>query len=268
MFQRLVCRCPLCQLEKSIISRLEEEDSLHWFANLRIRVPSIGTFGGTPELILCAHRAGQDVDKRRICDDIYTALLRQLASSENTDLLQGLLVRMLIPGLHRVLTGIAVSFPGLSREELTQQLITICLQLLRSPGILRKTSYVGASIIERTKRNTIRWAIRQYRDADREETSIVIDELIETSSSLSFEAEIHLRHLLDRSVESGLISVEEMTLLIAYEIEGWSGEELGKREGLAPKALSHRVRRALDRLNRSLQKTHRPSKTPSKEPSE
>ena len=227
-------------------------------------MPSIGTFGGTPELILYAHRAGQDVDKRRICDDIYTALLRQLASSENTDLLQGLLVRMLIPGLHRVLTGIAVSFPGLSREELTQQLITICLQLLRSPGILRKTSYVGASIIERTKRNTIRWAIRQYRDADREETSIVIDDLIETSSSLSFEAEIHLRHLLDRSVESELISVEEMTLLIAYEIEGWSGEELGKREGLAPKALSHRVRRALDRLNRSLQKTHRPSKTPSK----
>jgi len=268
MFQRLVCRCPLCQLEKSIISRLEEEGSLQWFANLRMRVPSIGTFDAMPELIAYAHRAGQDVDKRRICDDIYSALLRELASSENTDLLQGLLARMLIPGLHRVLTGIAVSFPGLSREELTQQLITICLQLLRSPGILRKTSYVGASVIERTKRNTIRWAIRQYRDADREETSIVIDDLIETSSSLSFEAEIHLRHLLDRSVESELISVEEMTLLIAYEIEGWSGEELGKREGLAPKALSHRVRRALDRLNRSLQKTHRPSKTPSKEPSE
>jgi hypothetical protein len=268
MFQRLVCRCPLCQVEKHIISRLEEDDSLQWFANLRIRVPSIGTFGGMSELILYAHRAGQDVDKRRVCDDIYAALLRRLSSNENAELLQGLLLRMLIPGLHRVSTGIAVSFPGLNREELAQQLVTICLQLMHSSGILRKTSYVGASIIERTKRNTVRWAIRQYRDADREETSIVIDDLFESSSSLSFEAEIHLRHLLERSVESELISVEEMTLLIAYEIEGLSGEELGKRESLAPKALSHRVRRALDRLSRALKKTQRLPKTPSKEPSE
>jgi hypothetical protein len=268
MFQRIICRCPLCQLEKRIISRLEEEDSLRWFGNLGVQIPSIGAFDGMPELISYAHRAGQDVDKRRICDGIYTALLRQLSSSENAELLQGLLVRMLIPGLHRVLTGIAVSFPGLSREELTQQLITICLQLMHSSGILRKTSYVGASIIERTKRNTIRYAIRQYRDADREETSIIIDDLFESSSSLSFEAEIQLRHLLDKSVGRGLISVEEMRLLTAYEIEGWSGEELGKREGLAPKALSHRVRRALDRLSRTLKKPQWQSKSPPKEPPE
>jgi hypothetical protein len=267
MFQRLICRCPLCQLEKRIISRLEEEDSLRWFESLGVEIPRIGAFGGMPALISYAHRAGQDVDKRRICDGIYVALLRRLSSNENAELLQGLLVRMLIPGLHKILTGIAVSFPGLNREELTQQLVTSCLQLMHSSGILRKTSYVGASIIERTKRNTIRWAIRQYRDADREETSIIIDDLIESSSSLSFEAEIHLRHLLDRSVESELISVEEMALLIAYEIEGLSGQELGKREALAPKALSHRVRRALDRLSRAL-KTQRPSTTPPKEPPE
>jgi hypothetical protein len=267
MFQRLICRCPLCQLEKRIISRLEEEDSLQWFRDLGVQIPSIGAFSGMSELISYAHRAGQDVDKRRICDGILGDLLRRLSSNENAELLQGLLVRMLIPGLHRVFTGIGVSFPGLSREELTQQLITICLQLMHSSGILRKTSYVGASIIERTKRNTIRYAIRQYRDADREDTSIIIDDLIESPFSLSFEAEIHLRHLLDKSVESELISVEDLKLLIAYEIEGLSGEELGKREGLAPKALSHRVRRALDRLSRAL-KTQRLSTTPPKKPSE
>src|SRR5271156_2761969 len=101
MFQRIICRCPLCQLEKRIISRLEEDDSLRWFGNLGVQIPSIRAFDGMPELISYAHRAGQDVDKRRICDGIYTALLRQLSSSENAELLQGLLVRMLIPGLHR-----------------------------------------------------------------------------------------------------------------------------------------------------------------------
>jgi hypothetical protein len=60
MFQQLICHCPLCQLEKRLISRLEEEDSRQWFANLGVQMPGIGVFGGMPELILYAHRAGQD----------------------------------------------------------------------------------------------------------------------------------------------------------------------------------------------------------------
>ena len=266
MSQRPICRCPLCQLEKRIISRLEQEESVRWFVNLAARVPSFNTFAGMPELISYVHSTGQDADKRRVCDNFYAALLRELSSTENPDLLQSLLVRMLIPALHRELRGIAVSFPGLSRDDLTQQLITTCLQMMHSSGIRRKTSYVGASIIERTKRNTIRWAIRQYRSADREETGIIIDDLVESSDSLSFEAEILLRQLLDKSVAGELISAADMKLLIAYEIKGLSGEELGRRERIAPKALSHRVRRALDRLNRAFTKSPEQTKNLPKEP--
>jgi DNA-directed RNA polymerase specialized sigma24 family protein len=257
MSQRAICRCPLCQLEQRIISTLELEDSAQWFLNLAARITSLNAFERTRDLISYVHTAGHEPDKRRVCNGIYVALVSELSSSENADLLQGLLLRMLIPGLHRELRGITVSFPGLSREDLTQQLISTFLDVMRSRGILRKTSYVAASIIEWTKRNTIRWAIRQYRSGDREETGIIIDDLVESPDSAYFELEIQLRDLLDKSVASELISSEDAKLLIAYEIEGMSGEELGKREGLDPKALSHRVRRAIQRMNRKFQKSYK-----------
>ncbi len=268
MSQRAICRCPLCQLERRIIFRLELEESVQWFVHLAGRIACLSTFTGMPELISYFHSAGQDADKRRVRDNIYIALLRELSSVESSDLLQGLLLRMLIPALHSVLRGIGVSFPGLNREDLTQELLSTCLQMMHSPGILRKTSYLSASIIERSKRNTIRWAIRQYRDGDREETSIIIDDLVESPGSTLFEVEIQLRHLFDKSVTGELISSDDVKLLTAYELEGMSGEELGKREGLDPKALSHRVRRALQRLNRAFQKSSKVRNDPPNKPRE
>jgi RNA polymerase sigma factor (sigma-70 family) len=256
MSQRAICRCPLCQLERHIITRLEQEDSVRWFRELTARTASLGAFGTMPELIAYAHSAGHDAEKRRICDGIYIALLRELSSGENADLLHGLLLRMLAPGLHRELRGMTVvSFPGIDRDDLTQQLITNCFEIMRSPGILKKSSYIAASLIEWTKRDTYRWAIRQYRTTDNEETRILIDDVFEAPDSERFESEVHLRELLERALAAKHISADDAELLIAYEIEGVSGEELGQRAGLNPKALSHRVRRAIQRLNRAFKKS-------------
>lgn len=256
MSQRATCRCPLCQLERHIIVRLEQEDSVLWFRQLTARNPSLRGFGTMSEVIACAQSAGRDVDKRKVCDGIYIALLRELTSGENADLLHGLLLRMLAPGLHRELRGMmVVSFPGIDRDDLTQQLITNCFETMRSPGILKKSSYIAASLIEWTKRDTYRWAIRQYRATDNEETRIVIDDIFEAPGSEHFESEVHLRELLEKALAAKHISADDVKLLTAYEIEGVSGEELGKRAGLNPKALSHRVRRAIQRLNRAFKKS-------------
>jgi RNA polymerase sigma factor (sigma-70 family) len=256
MSQRAICRCPLCQLERDIILQLEQEDCVRWFRELAVRTTSLSAFGTVQELIAYAHSAGQDADKRKVCDSVYIALLRELSSGENADLLHCLLLRMLAPGLHRELRGMmVVSFPGIDKNDLTQQLITNCFETMRSPGILKKSSYIAASLIEWTKRDTYRWAIRQYRTTDNEETRIVIDDVFEAPDSERFESEVHLRELLEKALASKHISADDLKLLNAYEIEGVSGEELGKRAGLNPKALSHRVRRAIQRLNRAFGKS-------------
>lgn len=256
MPQRPICRCPLCRLEKSMISRLEQGDSLRWYQSLAERTLILGAFQEMSELVSYMHSAGKDAERRRLSDEVYVALLREFSSPHNDDLLQSLLLRMLVPALHKELTTLAASFVRLSREDLSQQLVTACIQTMQSTGVRRKTSYLGKSIIERTRRNAIRWAIRQYRSGEREETGIAIDDTMKShSTESSFEPEILLRHLLERCVRDGLLSTTEMRLLIAYEIEGFSGADLGKREGLSPKALSHRVRRTLSRLSRALKKS-------------
>ena len=149
----------------------------------------------------------------------------------------------------------AVSFPGIDRNDLTQQLVTNCFEIMRSPGILKKSSYIAASLVEWTKRDTYRWAIRQYRTTDNEETRLVLDDVFEARDSQRFESEVHLRELLEKAMAERTISADDVKLLTAYEIEGVSGEELGKRAGLNSKALSHRVRRAIQRLNRAFKKS-------------
>jgi RNA polymerase sigma factor (sigma-70 family) len=239
MSQRAICRCPLRQLERRVISQLEQEDSVLWFRRLAARIASLREFEMIRDVISYAHAVRHDPDKRRVCDDIYMALLRD-----------GLLLRMLAPGLHKELRGMmVVSFPGIDRDDLTQQLITNCFEIMRSPGILRKTSYIAASLIEWTKRDTFRWAIRQYRTSDSEETRILIDDVFEAPRSELFESEVQLREVLEKG------QADDAKLLVAYEIEGMSGEELGERVGLDPKALSHRVRRAIERLNRAFKKS-------------
>lgn len=269
MSQRAICRCPLCQLERRIIVRLEQEDSTRWFLGLTARIACLREFGTIGDVISYAHSAGRDPERRRACDTIYVALLRDLAASEHADLAYGLLLRMLAPGLHRELRGMmVVSFPGIDREDLTQQLMTNCFEIMRSPGILKKTSYIAASLIEWTKRDTYRWAIRQYRTAGSEETRFIVDDVFEAPRSGLFEAEIQLRELLAKGVSEKVISADDLRLLQAYEIEGISGEELGERVGLDPKALSHRVRRAIDRLHRAFNKTAKNKSDLPKEPPE
>jgi len=63
-----------------------------------------------------------------------------------------------------------VSFPGIDKNDLTQQLITNCFEIMRSPGNPEKSSYIAASLIEWTKRDTYRWAIRHIEPTDNEET--------------------------------------------------------------------------------------------------
>lgn len=189
------------------------------------------------------------------------------SDSEHADLVHGLLLRMLAPGLHKELRGMMiVSFPGIDRDDLTQQLITNCFEIMRSPGILRKTSYIAASLIEWSKRDTFRWAIRQYRTADSEETRILIDDVFEAPRSELFESDVQLREVLEKGQADEFISADDATLLMAYEIEGMSGEELGELVGLDPKALSHRVRRAIERLNRAFKKSAKSKSDLSKGP--
>ena len=258
MSQRAICRCPLCQLERRIISQLGREDSLLWFQELTARTDSLQRFATITELVSYAHSVKGDPDKRRMCDSIYVSLLRALKAGDHADLVHGVLLRMLAPGLHKELRGMMiVSFPGIDRDDLTQQLVTNCFEIMRSPGILRKTSYVSASIIEWTKRDTIRWAIRQYRTAESEETRLVIDDVFVTPRSNLFESNIQFRELLEKGVAGGVVSAKDAELLTAYEIEGMSGEELGEREGLGRKALSHRIIRAIERLQRAFRKSRK-----------
>lgn len=252
MSPRVVCQCALCQLDRSLIARLEQPDASAWYQALIERVFILSWFRDVPSLIAHMHARITDAKGYRDSDLVYLALLGELSSPEHTDLAQALVLRVLMPALHKDFRAIRRSFPHFLPEDLAQQLVATCLQIVRSPGIRRKTSYLATSIVERTKRDTMRWSIRQYRTGSREETDKVIDEVFAAETfKTDFEPSVLLHVLLDKAVSVGILSRADRDLLTAYELENLSGEELGSREGLAPKAISYKVRAALARLSRA-----------------
>ena len=115
----------------------------------------------------------------------------------------------------------------------------------------------------------MRWSIRQYRTGSLEETQEVIDEVFtEAPSKTNFESAVFLETLLDKAVSAGILLPADRELLVAYELENLSGQELGRREGLAPKALSYRVRSALARLERAFRGDSRIRESGQRKPSE
>jgi DNA-directed RNA polymerase specialized sigma24 family protein len=246
----------LCQLDRSLIARLEQPDAWAWYQALIERVFILSWFRDLPSLIAHMHARITDAKGYRDSDLIYLALLEELSSAEHADLVQALLLRVLMPALHKDFRAIRRSFPHFFPEDLAQQLLATCLQTVRSTGIRRKTSYLASSIVERTKRDTMRWSIRQYRTGSREETEKEIDQVFSAETSKTdFEPGVLLHALLDKAVSLGILSRSDRDLLTAYELENLSGEELGRREGLAPKALSYKVRTALARLSRAFHAT-------------
>jgi DNA-directed RNA polymerase specialized sigma24 family protein len=252
MSLRVVCQCALCQLDKRLITWLEQPDATEWYQALIARVFILSWFRDLPSLIVHMHTRITDAKGYSDSDLVYLALIEELSAPEHADLAQAILLRALMPALHKEFRIIRRSFPQFLPEDLAQQLVATCLEIVRSPAIQRKASYLASSIVERTRRDTMRWSIRQYRTGSREETEQVIDEVFaEESSKTDFEPAVLLRALLDKAVNMGVLSLAERDLVTAYELENLSGEELGRREGLSPKALSYKVRTALARVSRA-----------------
>ena len=173
----VVCQCALCQLDRSLIARLEQPDAAAWYQALIARVFILSWFRDLPSLVAHMHRRITDAKGYHDSDLVYLSLIEELSAPEHNDLAQALLLRVLMPALHKEFRTIRRSFPHFLPEDLAQQLVATCLEVVRSTGIRKKTSYLATSIVERTKRDTMRWSIRQYRTGSREDTDKVIDEV-------------------------------------------------------------------------------------------
>jgi len=248
------CDCLICRLEASLIAELGDDRSIEEFRLFAVSSPILSAFPTPVELIRQLHDH-QNEDQNPSSDEVLLDLLKRTSETLFRPMWQRLLLLVFIPTVHRTTSQIAATFPLLTRDDTAQHLFTVLLEFLHSKELHSRHTHLAFTIARKIRRSAFRWAIRETRRSLRDETDATPTTPIETDigDDDPHHANILLRQFLDNCQRRGWLSAEERDLLRQFKLEGISGLELARRNGLSVVAVRHRVQRVLGRLRRIAQ---------------
>lgn len=236
------CRCLLCKIEQELAAEVtlsipeyelitnSTTNGLH-----RFRSPTG----------LVAHLKATHADASS--DGLYRDLLS--ARLARPHLIEILLILAFVPVLHGTVRRIAKSNSHLARADIVQQALSIFLQVLRSAQFDGRQSHFAFAITRLLKRQLFEWAGREgivHGPARKEElraaSHIANEDLMERHALL--------RHFLYRCVGNGLLTDDEIDLLVQIKLDGNTGDEIAEANCLTPNAVRQRMKRLLAKLRR------------------
>ena len=234
------CDCTLCDIEVRLLGSLAADEGTSLFDLAESSQFSRHSSVSEVLQILRASPAGAR------SDDLLRELLNLRAVRQA--FIESLLVLVFVPMLHRTIRRVARHRSGLAEEDITQQVLSILLQLLRSDDLQARQTHFAFAISRAVKRQAFEWARReQMKEALLSHgTDIFYPFAVEES----FERHAQLRHFLHRCVTRGDLTDAELELLIQFKLEGPNGEDLENLNGNPTNAVRQRLKRLLAKLRR------------------
>jgi DNA-directed RNA polymerase specialized sigma24 family protein len=201
------------------------------------------TFGSPFDLL--SHLKATQADPSS--DDLYRELLA--LRSADPQVVEALMILAFVPVLHGTIRRIAKQQAQLPRADITQQALSIFLQVLRSEQIQKRQSHFVFAISRSVKRQLFEWAGREgavHGSAKNEELQaaapLLEDDLMERHALL--------RHFLNHCVTRGLVGEAELNLLVQIKLDGNTGEEIAETNSITSNAVRQRMKRLLAKLRR------------------
>jgi len=236
------CRCLLCRIETQLTAELAS--SVEGYDALRGSTASgLRAFASPFHLLshLKATQAGPS------SDELFRELLA--ARAVEPQFVEMLMIVAFVPVLHGTVRRIAKQQLHLTRADITQQALSVFLQVLRSEQIEKRQSHFAFAISRAVKRQLFEWAGREgavHGPARGEEGQAAV-QLIDDES---MERHAVLRHFLHRCIAKGFLGDSELDLLIQIKLDGNSGEEIAESNSTTSNAVRQRMKRLLAKLRR------------------
>jgi len=244
------CCCLLCRIEKQLADELTSASGT--FDAIRASAVN-GLRGFTSPFQLLSHlkatQAGPSSDE----------LFRELLAARTTEpqFVEILMIVAFVPVLHGTVRRIAKQQVRLTRADITQQALSVFLQVLRSEQIEKRQSHFAFAISRAVKRHLFEWAGREGTvhgpDYGRSEEQF---EALPLMDDALMERHASLRHFLHRCISKGLLGDAELDLLIQIKLDGNTGEEIAESNSVTPNAVRQRMKRLLAKLRRLAGTTH------------
>jgi DNA-directed RNA polymerase specialized sigma24 family protein len=236
------CRCLLCRVERQLADELAS--SIATYDAIRSSAAN-GLHGFTSPFHLLAHLKATQAGPSS--DELFRELLA--ARAVEPQFVETLMIVAFVPVLHGTVRRIAKQQLRFTRADITQQALSVFLQVLRSEQIEKRQSHFAFAISRAVKRQLFEWAGREGTvhgpsngDEQLEPLPRMDDELMERHAVL--------RHFLHRCVAKGLLGDVELDLLIQIKLDGNTGEEIAESNSVTPNAVRQRMKRLLAKLRR------------------
>ena len=236
------CRCLLCRIETQLAGELASSMAVY-DAIRGSTANGLRAFPSPFHLLshLKATQAGPS------SDDLFRELLA--ARAVEPQFVETLMIVAFVPVLHGTVRRIAKQQSRLTRADITQQALSVFLQVLRSEQIRTRQSHFAFAISRAVKRQLFEWAGREgavHGPGRGEEQQAPLpamdDEFMERHAVL--------RHFLHRCIEKGLLGDAEVNLLIQIKLDGNTGEEIAESNSTTSNAVRQRMKRLLAKLRR------------------
>ena len=237
MRDRPCCRCPLCRIETELLTDFLDPDLQDACRQVLSSSPALGAFSG-PDGLLEHLRLSRETSSS---DAILSAMLRAKGTFRNGTV-ERLMILAFLPCMHASVRHVTKRYPYLSPEDASQQALQSLLRFLESEQLRTRQTFLGFAISRRVKRAIFEWAEHETRARVFEGETLDFESPQDSVERLAL-----LRHFLDRAVRRGVLSDDELNLLVQFKLE--NGLENGTPEN-SSNAHRQRLKRLLSKLRR------------------
>jgi hypothetical protein len=236
----IICGCALCEMEPRL------------FASLAVADERLSTFSESS--LLLAYPSVADLVRDLRASPAHAesdALLGEILKGRAARpmFIDSLLVLVFVPMLHRTVRRVAIWQPLLAEDDIVQQVLSALLEFLRSDEMRVRRSHFAFAISRAVKRQVFGWAAREgTKEALLDRGDVLPPLAVEDS----FERYAQLRHFLHGCVTRGVLTENELNLLIQFKLEGArNGHGLHASNGnSSSNATRQKLKRLLAKLRR------------------
>jgi len=251
MSRESTCRCLICDLERRLTEQLSEhhcQERYRAFADPR---SLLSPFPAATDLLTYLHSCRNSSNGTYAADGILTELLQKNALDGNGGALRDLLLLVFVPALHSTSRQVAGRYLSLSTDDIAQHVLTSLLQIFNSPEFYGRSSHVAFAISRMLKRHAFEWAERECRSPAYAASP---ESLFESSSAIDtaepVERSALLWHFLYRCHQRGLLTGEDLKLLVQFKLDATRNAKPAGTAALYSNAPRQRMKRLLSKLRR------------------
>jgi hypothetical protein len=251
MSQKSKCRCLICRLERDLTEQLTDDARQERYQQFAGSRSLLSAFPIIPDLIAYLRTCRSAVDGTHPADHILAELLRAQETDGAGETLRDMLLLALIPTVHSTSRYVAFRYPSLCTDDVAQHVVASLLEILASPEARGWNSHVGFALSRILKRNAFDWAAREVRSPSHVTSAEALPETRDAyCGTEAFERDALLRHFLYRCQREGLLTGQDIGLLVQYKLDASKDAKHGSPAAVYSNALRQRMKRLLSKLRR------------------